>query len=159
MKLQEMSTKSLLELHNILADTPAGPKSFATKAKLITKIESVAAAGNIDLASFCPVTADEVAEQDMLPQAESAETAAGTSETRRKSTGKGIGQLARELLLAPAGHPHAVIAEMVNVRIKGAQATANSIRWYACKMRKEGLPVPSRQSSSQVRDLALPQHL
>jgi hypothetical protein len=34
---------------------------------------------------------------------------------------------------------------MVNGQIDGAQATAKSVRWYACRMRKEGAEVPERQ--------------
>ena len=51
MNLQEMSTKSLLALHNAIADAPAGPKTFATKVKLIARIEQIAADKDIDLAS------------------------------------------------------------------------------------------------------------
>lgn len=52
---------------------------------------------------------------------------------------------ARELLMDPAGYPHGVIAEMVNARIEGAQASAKSVRWYAHDMRKKGTTVPERQ--------------
>lgn len=145
MKLQEMSTKDLLGLHNTLADTAAGPKSFATKAKLITRIESIASDKNIDLASFeWPKTAPAV-ELHTQPQAEATEIADASPETRTAPVGKGIGRLACELLLHPAGHSHAAIAEMVNARIEGARATAKSVRWYACRMRKDGAEVPKRQ--------------
>ena len=60
MELQQMSTKSLLALHNAIAGVPAGPKTFATKAKLIARIEQIAAAGSIDLASFGQGAAPEV---------------------------------------------------------------------------------------------------
>jgi len=33
---------------------------------------------------------------------------------------------------------------MVNAEIPGAAATAKSVRWYACKMRKDGVQVPER---------------
>ncbi|WP_447121835.1 hypothetical protein ACKBF4_32445 [Pseudomonas aeruginosa] len=141
MNLQEMSTKSLLALHNAIADEPAGPKTFATKAKLIARIEQVAAAGSIDLASFRQGTEPEVAEQRAQPQADATET----TETEKKPSGKGIGRLAREFLMDPAGYPHALIAEMVNAQIGGAQATAKSVRWYAHDMRKKGIEVPPRQ--------------
>lgn len=150
MNLQEMSTKSLLELHNAIAETPAGPKSFATKTKLISRIESIAAAGNLDLTSLCPAAASEVATQDVQPQAEVTEAAEAPPKAERTPAGRGIGRLARELLLASAGYPHAVIAEMVNAQIDGARATAKSIRWYACKMRKEGTNVPSRLGDRSV---------
>lgn len=145
MNLQEMSTKSLLALHNAIADEPAGPKTFATKAKLIARIEQVAAAGSIDLASFGQGTDPEVTEQRAQPQAEAAETTEAPTETEKKSSGKGIGRLAREFLMDPAGYPHALIAEMVNAQIEGAQATAKSVRWYAHDMRKKGIEVPPRQ--------------
>jgi len=61
------------------------------------------------------------------------------------SSGKGIGRLAREFLMDPAGYPHALIAEMVNAQIEGAQASAKSVRWYAHDMRKKGIEVPPRQ--------------
>lgn len=145
MKLEEMSTKSLLQLHNAIAAAPAGPKSFATKAKLIARIESIALAGNIDLASFGQAQMPEAAEQDMQPRADTTEAIDAPPKTERPPTSKGIGRLARELLLDPAGYPHAMVAEMVNARIEGAQATAKSIRWYACNMRKTGVEVPARQ--------------
>ena len=63
----------------------------------------------------------------------------------KQPNGKGIGRLARELLLDPAGFPHGVIAEMVNAQIEGAQASAKSVRWYAHDMRKKGATVPERQ--------------
>lgn len=143
MELQQMSTKSLLALHNAIADAPAGPKTFATKGKLIARIEQIAAAGSIDLASFGQGTEPEVTEQRAQPQAEAAET----TETDKKPVGKGIGRLAREFLMDPAGYPHALIAEMVNAQIEGAQATAKSVRWYAHDMRKKGIEVPPRQKA------------
>jgi hypothetical protein len=143
MNLQEMSTKSLLDLHNSIAQPPAGPKSFATKSKLIARIESIAAAG--DLTALFPTTASKVVGQDMQPEAGATETAGGVSKTDKTRTGRGIGHLARELLLDAAGYSHTVIAEMVNAHIEGAQATAKSVRWYACKMRKEGTKVPERR--------------
>jgi len=145
MELQQMSTKSLLALHNAIADAPAGPKTFATKAKLIARIEQIAAAGSIDLASFRQGTEPEVTEQRAQPQAEAAETTEAPTETEKKSSGKGIGRMARELLMDPEGFPHGDIAEMVNAAIPGAQATAKSVRWYAHDMRKKGVEVPPRR--------------
>jgi hypothetical protein len=156
MNLQEMSTKSLLDLHNAIAEVPAGPKSFATKTKLITRIESIAADKDIDLKSLCPNSNRAVPDQDAQPQARAAEASDCASEIGQPSLGKGIGRLARELLLNPIGYPHGVIAEMVNARIEGAQATAKSVRWYACKMRKEGAEVPVRQNPSYKRSPILP---
>lgn len=145
MNLQEMSTKDLLVLHNQIADKAAGPKSFSTKAKLLDRIESIAAAKNIDLASFGQPKAAEVTEPHAQPQADAVETTEAPTETEKKPSGKGIGRLARELLLDPAGYPHAEIAARVNAAIPGAKATDKSVRWYAHAMRKKGTAVPERQ--------------
>ncbi|WP_287952706.1 hypothetical protein [Diaphorobacter sp.] len=145
MNLQEMSTKDLLALHNEIADKAAGPKSFSTKAKLLDRIESIAAAKNIDLASFGQPKAAEVTEPHAQPQADAVETTEAPTETEKKPSGKGIGRLARELLLDPAGYPHAEIAARVNAAIPGAKATDKSVRWYAHAMRKKGTAVPERQ--------------
>lgn len=152
MNLQEMSTKDLLALHNQIADKAAGPKTFATRGKLLDRIESVAAAKNIDLASFGQPKAAEVTEPHAQPQADAAETPEAPTETEKKPSGKGIGRLARELLMDPAGYPHAVIAEMVNAQIEGAQASAKSVRWYAHDMRKKGAAVPERQRAERGED-------
>lgn len=145
MNLQEMSTKDLLALHNQIADKAAGPKTFATRGKLLDRIESIAAAKNIDVASFGQPKAAEVTEPHAQQQADAVETSETPTETEKKLSGKGIGRLARELLMDPAGFPHGVIAEMVNAQIEGAQATAKSVRWYAHDMRKKGTAVPERQ--------------
>ena len=147
MELQQMSTKSLLALHNAIADEPAGPKTFATKAKLIARIEQIAAAGSIDLASFGQGAEPEVTEQRAQPQAEAAETTEAPTETEKKPVGKGIGRMAREFLMDPVGYPHALIAETVNAQIEGAQATAKSVRWCAQDMLKKGIEVPPRQKA------------
>lgn len=52
MKLEEVPTKELLALHNRIADKPAGPKTFATRTKLVARIEQIAAGKNINLAFF-----------------------------------------------------------------------------------------------------------
>jgi hypothetical protein len=145
MNLQEMSTKDLLVLHNQIADKPAGPKTFATRGKLLDRIESIAKAKNIDVASFGQPKAAEVTEPHAQQQADTVEATEAPTETEKKPSGKGIGRLARELLMDPAGFPHGVIAEMVNARIEGAQASAKSVRWYAHDMRKKGTAVPERQ--------------
>ncbi len=145
MNLQEMSTKDLLVLHNQIADKAAGPKTFATRGKLLDRIGLIAAAKNIDVASFGQPKAAEVTELRAQPQADAVEATEAPTETEKKPNGKGIGRLARELLLDPAGFPHGVIAEMVNAQIEGAQASAKSVRWYAHDMRKKGTAVPERQ--------------
>jgi hypothetical protein len=144
MKLQEMSTKLLLGLHNAITEASAGPKSFATKTKLIARIESIVAYKDIDLASFCSTAVDEVAAQDRQPQTEPQATE-HPPKPRRATTDRGIGRLARELLLDPAGYSQAVIAKMINARVEGAQPTAKSVRWYACNMKKTGTEVPARR--------------
>ncbi|PBY70636.1 hypothetical protein [Pseudomonas aeruginosa] len=147
MNLQEMSTKDLLALHNQIADKAAGPKTFATRGKLLERIESVAAAKNIDVASFGQPQAAEVTEPHAQQQADAVEATEAPTETEKKPSGKGIGRLARELLMDPAGTSHAEIAAEVNRKIPGAQATAKSVRWYAHKMRKDGIQVPSRRKT------------
>ena len=145
MNLQEMSTKDLLALHNQIADKAAGHKTFATRGKLLDRIGSIVEAKNIDLASFGQPQAAEVTEPHAQPQADVTEATEAPTETEKKPSGKGIGRLARELLMDPAGYPHGVIAEMVNAQIEGAQASAKSVRWYAHDMRKKGAAVPERQ--------------
>lgn len=43
MKLEHMPTKELLDLHNRVAEKPAVPKTFATRGKLVARMEQVAA--------------------------------------------------------------------------------------------------------------------
>lgn len=152
MNLQEMSTKDLLALHNQIADKAAGPKTFATRGKLVARIKSIVEAKNINLASFGQHAEPEVTEPHAQPQADAAETTEAPTETEKKPSGKGIGRLAHELLMDPAGYPHAVIAAMVNAQIEGAQASAKSVRWYAHDMRKKGAAVPERQRAERGED-------
>lgn len=142
MKLEEMPTKELLALHNRIADKPAGPKTFATRAKLVARIEQVAADKNIDLSSSGQPKKPKAAEVRAEPKADAAEA---PEAAEKKPRGLGVGSLARAILMDPAGHPHALIAEMVNAQIAGAAATAKSVRWYANDMRKRGVEVPPRQ--------------
>ena len=142
MKLEEMPTRELLALHNRIADKPAGPKTFATRAKLVARIEQVAADKNIDLASFGQPKKPKASEQRAQPRAEVTET---PEATEKKPRGLGVGALARAILMDPAGYPHALVAEMVNAQIEGAAATPKSVRWYANDMRKRGVEVPPRQ--------------
>lgn len=145
MKLQGMTTKELLAMHNTIADEPAGPKTFATKTKLIARIESIAKAKMLDIRSPGRATQAEAPEQPTQPQVTLTEVAAAQPGAEAKASGKGIGRLAREILMNPAGYPHALIAEMVNAQIEGAKSTAKSVRWYAHDMRKKGMDVPERQ--------------
>src|SRR5690606_12991007 len=142
MKLEEMLTKELLVLHNRIADKPAGPKTFATRTKLVVRIEQIAADKNIDLASFGRPKKPKATAQRAEPKAEATET---PEATEKKPRGFGVGALARAILMDPAGHPHALIAKMVNAQVEGAAATAKSVRWYANDMRKRGVEVPPRQ--------------
>lgn len=142
MKLEEMPTKDLLHLHNRIADKPAGPKTFATRAKLVARIKQVAADKNIDLASSGQPKKHKAIKERTEPKAEATETPAATE---KKSRGLGVGALARAILMDPAGYPHALVANMVNAQIEGAAATAKSVRWYANDMRKKSIEVPPRQ--------------
>lgn len=142
MMLEEMPTKELLALHNRIADKPAGPKTFATRTKLVARIEQIAADKNIDLSSSGRPKKPKAAKK----RAELKVEVTGASEAaEKKPRGLGVGVLARAILMDPAGHPHALIAEMVNAQIAGAAATAKSVRWYANDMRKKGVEVPPRQ--------------
>lgn len=147
MTLEEMSMKDLLVLHNKIADKPAGPKTFATRGKLVARIEAIAADKNIDVASFGQPQQPETAVPSTQPQAEVIESPDAQPETVKAPLGKGIGALARQLLMDPVGYPHRLIAAMVNAQLDGAQATDKSVRWYANDMRKKGIEVPPRQKA------------
>ncbi|WP_287916626.1 hypothetical protein [Comamonas sp.] len=147
MKLEDMSMKDLLVLHNKIADKQAGPKSFATRGKLVTRIEAIAADKNIDLASFGRPQQHEAAIPSTQPQTKAIENPDAQPETVQAMRGKGIGALARQILMDPAGYPHRLIAAMVNAQLDGAQATDKSVRWYANDMRKKGIEVPPRQKA------------
>ena len=140
MKLEDMPTKELLALHNRIADKPAGPNTFATRGKLVARIEQVAADKNIDLVSA--TEKPKATAQRAEPKAEATET---PEATEKKPRGLGVGALARAILMDPAGFPHALVADMVNAQIEGAAATDKSVRWYANDMRKKGVEVPPRQ--------------
>ncbi len=102
MKLEEMPTKDLLALHNRIADKPAGPKTFATRTKLVARIEQVAADKNIDLASFGQPKKPKATAQRAEPKAEATET---PEAAEKKPRGLGVGALARAILMDPAGQP------------------------------------------------------
>jgi hypothetical protein len=144
MKLEDKSTKDLLALHNAIADTPAGPKTFSTRAKLIARIRAVATAKSLDpdtwAASTPQASAAQVVGRDIRP-------ATAEEGKRQKKHGLGIGELARMFLMDPAGYPHSLVAAMVNAQIPGAAATDKSVRWYASKMREQGIEVPSRHKA------------
>ena len=142
MKLEDMPTKELLDLHNRIADKPAGPKTFATRGKLVARIEQVAPDKHLAPAWSGQPKNPRAAEQRPKPGAGHTET---PEATEKKPRGLGVGALARAILMDPAGYPHALVAEMVNAQIEGAAATPKSVRWYANDMRKRGVEVPPRQ--------------
>lgn len=147
MELELMTFKDLLAVYNSMAEKQAGPKTFASRARMIERIRKLAADKNIDVASFGRPQQPEAAVPSTQPQAEAAESPDAQPETVKATRGKGIGALARHLLLNPAGYPHALIAAMVNAQLDGAQATDKSVRWYANDMRKKGIEVPPRQKA------------
>jgi hypothetical protein len=65
-------------------------------------------------------------------------------EPSRRARGRGIGTLARELILEHPDWTYGQIAEEVNSRIEGARSTPNSVRWYSNAMRREGITGTSR---------------
>lgn len=145
MTLEEMRMKDLLVLHNKIAVKPAGPKTFATRGKLVARIEAIAADKSIGVASFRRPQQPETAVPSTQPQTDVIESQDAQQETVKAPRGKGVGALARQLLMNPAGYPHRLIAAMVNAQLDGAQATNKSVRWYANDMRKKGIEVPPRQ--------------
>jgi len=147
MKLEEMTMKNLLALHNRIADQPAGAKTFETRGKLVARIEAIAADKNIDVASFRRPQQPKAAVPSTQLQTEATESPDAQPKTMKIPRGKGIGALARQLLMDTAGYPHALIATMVNAQIDGAQATDKSVRWYANEMRKKGIEVPPHQKA------------
>lgn len=95
MNLQEMTMRDLLDLHNRVADEAAGPKTFSTRGKLVARIEQIAEAKSIDLASFGQPKATKVTEPHAQQQADAAETTEAPAEAEKKPSGLGIGRLAR----------------------------------------------------------------
>lgn len=113
MKLEDMRTKELPALHNRIADKPAGPKTFATRAKIVARIEQIAAAKDIDLAASGQPKKPKATAKRAQPKADAAKA---PEATEKKPRGKGIGALARAILMDPAGYPHGLIAVMVNAQ-------------------------------------------
>lgn len=148
MKLEEMSMAMLLDLHNSIAEKAAGPKTFATRSKMIARICQIADAKGIDLDALGQRPVAEVKKAMTRPSSASTEPKTDAPEPTKKR-GNGVGELARSLLLDAEGFPYAMIADMVNAAIPGSTATDKSVRWYASKMRKEGLSVPERR---HIRD-------
>lgn len=61
------------------------------------------------------------------------------------SRGRGIGQLAEQMIVEQPDWTHRRIAEEVNAKVEGAAASEKSVRWYASRMRARGDAVPSRR--------------
>lgn len=136
MKLEDMPTKELLALHNRIADKPAGPKTFATRTKLVARIEQIAADKNIDLTSFGQPKKPKATAQRAEPKAEATEKKPAWPWRRLACTRDPDGPCR---LPARTGGRHGQRAD------RGAAATAKSVRWYANDMRKKGAEVPPRQ--------------
>ena len=85
MTLEQMSMKDLLALHNRIADKPAGPKTFATRAKLAARIEQIAAAKDIDLAASRQPKKPKATATRAEPKAEKA--APAKTPIKKRSTG------------------------------------------------------------------------
>lgn len=146
MKLEDISMKDLLIMRNKISDKPAGPKTFSTRDKLVGRIKAIIVNKNIDLAGLWPRSAAEMTTPGGSAKAETAEASDALLPGKMRRD-KGVGALARQLLLDPEGHPHKLIAAMVNAQLDGARATDNSIRWYANDMRKKGIDVPARKKT------------
>lgn len=95
MTLEELHTKDLLALHNRIAYKPAGPKTFATRAKLVARIEQIAAAKDTDLAASGQPKKPKATAKRAEPKAGFAETPEATEE---KPLSLGVGALARAIL-------------------------------------------------------------
>jgi hypothetical protein len=119
MTLEERTFADLIALYNSLSDKKAGPKTFSSRAKIIERIRKIADDQGVALQG---------------PHEPSV----------TKKRGSGVGELACRLLLSSEGYPYKTIAEMVNAEIPGSSTTTKAIRWYASKMRKDGIDVPAR---------------
>ncbi|GAB6141175.1 hypothetical protein JCM14076_19040 [Methylosoma difficile] len=162
--LVEWSMKELLELHNKLSpDKPATIKTFATKVKLIARIEQIKAANPISVnmdegAIFLPSKLTEATEEHIEQRIEVVEDELAAPETPKKAVKKAkeskplaepklkgptIKSVAEKLILNPAGYPYKVIVEMVKAEIE-CNTTIGCVSWYANKLRKAGVKVPER---------------
>jgi hypothetical protein len=66
------------------------------------------------------------------------------SQAAASSRGRGIGRLAKRLILEHPDWTYRRIAEEVNAQIEGARASEKSVRWYASTMRKRGVDMRKR---------------
>ncbi len=60
------------------------------------------------------------------------------------SRGRGIGRLARSLIVERPDWTYRRIADEVNARIDGARASEKSVRWYSHQMRRGGIEGTAR---------------
>lgn len=70
--------------------------------------------------------------------------------------GRGIGRLAEQLIVEHPDWTYRRIAEEVNGRIAGATASEKSVRWYASKMRRNGLKDAERRKRNSARRFTPP---
>ncbi|MDD5276238.1 MAG: hypothetical protein PHR16_09165 [Methylovulum sp.] len=167
MAYEEMSMKNLLELHNKLCpDNPANPKTFATKDKLIARIEHINATSIILVDSSIDgefrilghKKKTEATEEHIEQRLEVVEDELAAPETPKKAVKKAkkskplaepklkgptIKSVAEKLILDPAGYPYKAIVEMVKAEIE-CNTTIGCVSWYANKLRKAGIEVPER---------------
>ncbi|TYP64017.1 hypothetical protein [Stutzerimonas stutzeri] len=146
MDLKPKTFAELLEIYNNLSEKKAGPKTFASRAKLIERITKLSDAQGADLTTSRQDEAAEVPDEHIEPQADRTEAVEAQTETQKKR-GQGVGELARLILLDAMGYPYTLIAAMVNAEISGATASPKSIAWYASKMRKQSIEVPQRKKA------------
>lgn len=64
------------------------------------------------------------------------------------SRGRGIGRLARSLIVERPDWTYRRIADEVNARIDGAHASEKSVRWYSHQMRRSGVEGTKRQKEA-----------
>jgi hypothetical protein len=83
----------------------------------------------------------------------SARSRPSASKPPRASTsgrGRGIGKLAEQLIVEHPDWTYRRIAEEVNARVEGAEASEKSVRWYASNMRRQGRIVPHRRAARRA---------
>jgi hypothetical protein len=80
-----------------------------------------------------------VATGDNVEAEQPADKPKAVQEPPQRARGRGIGELARELIVTHPDWSYQRIADEVNERIDGARTSANSVRWYSNAMRREGI--------------------
>lgn len=81
--------------------------------------------------------------------ATSGQDASNSPQAAVSSRGRGIGKLAKRLIVEHPNWTYAAVAAEVNRLVEGARASEKSVRWYASRMRRrgEGLPLRRRAAS------------